>query len=682
MVLVALSLAGHGEAQEVPTTLDAELHHLGDSVLEAWADLVPAEPTPGPLVVEFGARSNRDEHVLQLRQRDVDDPWRIELNGTSLGELRRAKELRTEYYVVPPRVLKDGPNRLVFAPTKSTDDIMLGEVVLHRRPLREVLRLQRVAVEVRGPDGARLPVKISIARTADASPVELFAVEGAATAVRPGICYTADGDARFEVSPGRYRVFASRGFEWGVDRIDLEVPELPAGDARIDTLRLVVAPEVDTAGFVAADTHIHTVTHSGHGDASVEERMVTLAAEGVELAIATDHNHNIDYRPTQRQMGLGRWFTPVVGNEVTTEVGHINAFPLGAKDRIPDHRLTDWIQVVEDIRDRGAEVVILNHPRWPQIPTGPFGKFGLDRLTGELPGQRGVPFDAMELVNSTTLQPDPLFLFTDWFALLNHGVRMLAVGSSDSHTVGDPVGQGRTYVRSASDDPARIDVAKACAAFRAGDTSVSMGIFCDVTVGSPEASRRAVMGDTLEVGAAGAVARLRVAAPGWVTPREAICFVNGLESARQPVPSTADAPTDVMVEFAVPPRPHDAHLVFCVLGDGVKEPFWPTQMPYTIAATNPVWLDCDGERGWSSPRASGERIAAQAGDDAARLGAALATADDAVAIQALHAARRAWEKGTHVAGLKARVLAKLREAVGFAGDRPVLESYLDELAQD
>ena len=62
----------------------------------------------------------------------------------------------------------------------------------------------------------------------------------------------------------------------------------------------------------------------------------------------------------------------------------------------------------------------------------------------------------MELINSQTEEQEPMLLFRDWFALLNRGESVYAVGSSDSHTVGGVVGQGRTYVVSSSDDPAAL----------------------------------------------------------------------------------------------------------------------------------------------------------------------------------------------------------------------------------
>ena len=65
---------------------------------------------------------------------------------------------------------------------------------------------------------------------------------------------------------------------------------------------------------------------------AIEERIVTLAGEGVELAISTDHNHHTDYSPTVTELHVGERITTVTGNEVSTPIGHMNAFPLDPED--------------------------------------------------------------------------------------------------------------------------------------------------------------------------------------------------------------------------------------------------------------------------------------------------------------------------------------------------------------
>src|SRR5262245_3580143 len=76
----------------------------------------------------------------------------------------------------------------------------------------------RLIVEVKDPASARgLPCRITVVDDRG-QPAPLRADRSAKLAVRPGVVYTPDGRAEVELAPGRYTVYASRGFEWGVDR--------------------------------------------------------------------------------------------------------------------------------------------------------------------------------------------------------------------------------------------------------------------------------------------------------------------------------------------------------------------------------------------------------------------------------------------------------------------------------
>ena len=669
-VSALLALAPHLAAQPGELVIDATLHHLGDTRLETWTD-VPADPEGNDLILKFRAKKNAGEHVLSLRHRDVDNPWSVKINGKEIGGLASGKAMARHYHIIPPRTLVNGDNELAILASKKTDDIVIGDIRLHLGSLREVMGLQPVTVRVTDGGGAPVPARVTVTDP-KGQMVDLYYATRLHAAVRPGISYTADGEATFELPVGEYVIHAGRGMEWGLDTATVEVVRDEPGEAAVGPVTLSISREVDTTGYVASDTHIHTYTHSGHGDASVEERLVTLAGEGVELAIATDHNHHTDYRPTQKKMKLNKHFKSVIGNEVTTSVGHMNAFPFSPKSRIPNHHLTDWILLVDDIREQGAEVVILNHPRWPQIPTGPFGVFHLNRLSGELPGRKAVPFDAMELVNSTTLQPDPMYLFVDWFALLNHGEKVTAVGTSDSHTVGAPVGQGRTYVPSSTDTPAKIDIQEACRGFRAGQTSVSLGIFCDLKVEGKHG-----MGDLVTATGGELSLSLRVAAPSWVSPRLARVFVNGTVAAEAPIVPRQGEPTDVQIPLKVPLPAHDAYVICAVTGDGIKAAYWRTMMPYTLAATNPVWVDADGDRKYRSPREVAKLLVKKHGTEPDRLRPALGGVDDAVAIEALSLVRAKYaDKAKDAEGLReARARLTALEPQG----RDVVARYLKSL---
>ena len=173
-----------------------------------------------------------------------------------------------------------------------------------------------------------------------------------------------------------------------------------------------LAKEVNTEGWVACDTHVHTVTYSGHGDCTLQERLVTLAGEGIELPISTDHNTQIDYSETALALGLSKWFTSVVGNEVTTQKGHFNIFPTAAESARPNHLAANWKELFDSIfGNPQVKVAILNHARDLHSSFRPFSPAHHISLTGSNLDGFDRRFNAMELINSGAVQTDPMELF-------------------------------------------------------------------------------------------------------------------------------------------------------------------------------------------------------------------------------------------------------------------------------
>jgi len=115
-----------------------------------------------------------------------------------------------------------------------------------------------------------------------------------------------------------------------------------------------------------------------------------------------------------------------------------------------------------------------------------------------------------------------------------------------------------------------------------------------------------------------------------------------------------------------------------VLGDGIKAAYWRTDNPYTLGATNPVWLDADADGSYTAPRALAEALIEKHGTDPATLQPALADVDDAVAVEALSLCRAEYERGEPTLTKLQRSRARLAElAVGTGRD--ILTRYLESL---
>ncbi|MFT4647949.1 MAG: hypothetical protein ACI9X4_001164 [Glaciecola sp.] len=674
--LVLVASLGHAQASDTADmrVISTKIWHLGNDALPEWTE-ASAEPEGSRVDWTFEGRAFSGEGLLFLQQRDVNNTWLMQLNGKPMGALQTSEDSLMEFhYEIPAGLMVDGVNKLSVIATNPADDILIGNVRYLEKSTRDHFLLKPFALHVSQTVNGLvedMPARITIVDS-KGTMVQMYYAKAEHVAVRPGVLYTGTGHAVAELPMGDYQVYASRGMEWSRAKVGLH---LGVDDSKenMQTVELELAHEIDTPGFVAADTHIHTLTHSGHGDSSVEERQITLAGEGVELAIATDHNHNIDYAPTQKRLGLSAYYTPVIGNEVTTPIGHFNAFPLKASDPVPLYDSRDLAAMIADMRAKGARTVILNHPRWPEGAKAPFATIGLDTRTGFWKGPWASGYDAMELINSDTRAADPLQLYRDWFALMNRGEAVVAVGASDSHEVGIVVGQGRTYVKSKISDVSALDVQECSDNIARGHSSVSMGIFTDL-----RRNGESVMGEQLSANYAQPLPdglRLRIAAPSWVNPEELMIYVNGQRVLTMPLEASTkvgDAPFDSYInltsEMKLPD--HDYWLVAVVQGAKVTEPFWPMRNDYTLASTNPIYVDVDGDGQFSCARQLAEDGLQEVGTEAAAVLGFLSGVDGAVAAQVMRLVRMEYRKQA-----KDRIQGLERNALE---QQPSLKEWVDE----
>ena len=80
----------------------------------------------------------------------------------------------------------------------------------------------------------------------------------------------------------------------------------------------------------------------------------------------------------------------------------------------------------------GQKVVVQNHPRDLHLNYRPFDPRHHLSSAGENLIERPFFANAMEVINSGAMYSDMLQLVRDWMGLLNRGLQVAAIGSSDT----------------------------------------------------------------------------------------------------------------------------------------------------------------------------------------------------------------------------------------------------------
>ncbi len=232
--------------------------------------------------------------------------------------------------------------------------------------------------------------------------------------------FSTNGSGSIKVPPGRYDIIASHGIEYGLGTKNGF--EVGAGEHK--NLKLLLAHEVDTTGYIAGDFHVHAGNSTDSG-LNLTTRVKAAAGEGLEFFTSTDHDVETDYGPLVKKLGLEHWLKTEVGTETSPlEYGHYNGYPEVYDDTKwtihdpapwPGKTLTEIWQAMRDRASAGPDEYVLqvNHPRdgfmgyWAQIG---MKAYNLERKT---PGMEmcnkvmeAAPctFDAFELMNGKNFQ--------------------------------------------------------------------------------------------------------------------------------------------------------------------------------------------------------------------------------------------------------------------------------------
>ena len=543
-------------------------------------------PMPGPeynlyhlsgSVIDAGDGAPIAEAVVTLEMKNADDEWHVlddmvtNAEGTFEGEV--ADYSGREYRL---------STTLQGRPVPDTVEGSLADV---DETVFEVDHGGTLRLDVRDGEGRGLPAKVYLWQGSGVA--QMFFTTGVVT--------------DHPVQPGVYEVSISRGFEYSLynEEIEITADEIVEIEATLEHL-------VDTDGFLSVDAHVHAGP-SPDSAIPIPLRITTLAAEGLDIVISTDHEALIDWSWGVDETGLGDWIATSLGEEITPPLWHHNAYFFEEDSNAPrggavDHWGLDMAELHAAARDRGAQVVQMNHPR------GVFEMIGLDPMTGEAtlddPTLIGLEpdaviwswdFDTVEYMNGHRSPFGENQMFEWWTSFLNHGHRVTAVGTTDVHGL-VAGGSPRTYFESPTDLPAEFDDQMVIDALLSGRAIVSAGAFARVSINDD-----AGLGQT-ESDTDGEVDLwVHIEAIEEIDVTHFMVFVNCSEVLTV---DTTDPDGIVKYDGTVTvPVGTDAHVIVAGFGQNAMPRNLPqyngTQTPRFT--TNPIYVDVDGNGVYDPP---------------------------------------------------------------------------------
>jgi hypothetical protein len=459
--------------------------------------------------------------------------------------------------------------------------------------------------------GLPTPIRLTFLHGDKTDPGSIFTnpnVDPTQLAVRRNVVYDIDGAGAITIPPGEWFVIASRGMEYDIATTHIG----PSEDSHVQW-KATLRRAIDTAGWAGGDFHLHTLTHSGHGDSNMPERMISIAGEGVEFAVATDHNHNTDYRPTMAEVGAAPHFTAVTGNEISTNYGHFNAYPLDPNAAVIDWKAEAPAMFAETRTNANTwnvtPVIQVNHPRWGNIDY--FGDRDLDPFEAKSNHPDwSWDFDAIEVLNENAgwgwydaevtdvpVRASRHSVVRDWINMVNAGHAVAPMGNSDSHAVEKNfAGIPRTYVRVDDTLPNAIDPAQVAESIRRGAVIATTGPFITLEangggIGDLIAAESDQVNLTISVQAAPwiAVDRIRILVDGDQVRLFNLSedgFTPPLSIGPIPLHIAQDAWITVLAESDTPMSP--------VVRDRDR-PILP------LCITGPIRVDANGDGTWTPP---------------------------------------------------------------------------------
>ncbi len=467
----------------------------------------------------------------------------------------------------------------------------------------------KVVTKISNAQGGPTPCKVQfVGRDGTESPN--FGPDSGDHGIR-NVHYSPDGRFRRNLAPGSYDVIISYGTEH-----DAVFTRLDVQRGKEATLEATLVRSVQTPGWVSADFHSHS-SPSGDNTASQLGRVLNLLCEQIEFAPCTEHNRISTYTPHLRHLGVEPLMATCSGMEMTGSplpLNHQNAFPLVMRPHTQDNGAPPYADDPEIQIERLAlwdghseKLVQVNHPDMGWMfydrngdgtPDGGYsGMFGhMDVIEVHPPH---LIFSPPAIDHNGRTQNNPI---VNWLQLLNQGRRIPGVVNTDAHYNFHGSGFLRSYLKSGSDDPTKIETLEMVRAAEKGHVVMSNGPFLEVKL-RDSSGAEGIAGDDMTIPGGKATLQVRVQCPNWFDIDRVQVFLNGrpVESLNFTRKQASDRFSDKVVKFdqEIPlTLDHDTHVIVAVIGEGSKlgpvmGPDHKNDLP--VAVSNPIFVDVDGK---------------------------------------------------------------------------------------
>jgi hypothetical protein len=425
-------------------------------------------------------------------------------------------------------------------------------------------------------------------------------------------CFPQAEGLEVDLPVGTYMISASRGPEYTLDQRVVEVLKDSSQEIvfQIDKI-------IETKDLISVDPHMHTL--NSDGSMTIAERIKSAVAEGVDVAISTDHNHISDYPSVLKKLGLGEYIAVLMGQEVTpldiNQIGmpEFNRFPLKMREGEPGNGAIDIrffennTPIFNESRKRDPKTLIqVNHPR--RKGYGYFTYYQLDPETAAT-ALKGfdTSFDLLEVMNGPFFSHDKSKnsqVIADWLHLLERGYYFPIVGSSDSHGIDrEEPGYARTYVIYDGEKGTGLDIDTLLRGLKKGRSFISNGPLVRFMV-----NRQYLPGDLFTPRDEKLDIRIKVQSAPWVSVNEVRVIVNGERKIILPVKAPRGQILKLEDRISLNIK-SDSYIAVEVLGSETLYPVVQSRLkrdgydsrPLPYALTNPIFVDVDGNGKFDSP---------------------------------------------------------------------------------